>query len=112
MWLSHLYIHPPERNPNKEYRRKAGSKSKPTQSRNIFECIMLTVQRTGCQDQANLKEQFGMPFATYTHFARRQRKGFFAKHESSYDESSACTRYWWMKSNRQRKKTAQSAIYL
>jgi len=69
-------IPPPERDPNKEYKRKSGGGRKPIPSRTIFEGIMF-VLRTGCQWQALPKERFGSPSAIYTHFARWQRKGFF-----------------------------------
>ncbi len=69
-------IPPPERDANKEYKRKTGGGRKPIPSRTIFEAIMY-VLRTGCQWQALPKERFGSPSAIYTHFARWQRVGFF-----------------------------------
>lgn len=90
-------IPPPEREPNKEYKRKAGGGRKPIPSRTIFEAIMF-VLRTGCQWQALPKERFGSPSAIYTHFARWQRKGFFLalwqKGLAEYDDMEGIAWSW------------------
>src|SRR5512137_530651 len=69
-------IPPPERDPEKAYKRKSGGGRKPILTRKVFEAI-LYVLRTGCQWQALPKERFGSPSAIYTHFAKWQRAGFF-----------------------------------
>ena len=90
-------IPPPERDPNKEYKRKSGGGRKPIPSRTIFEAIMF-VLRTGCQWQALPKERFGSPSAIYTHFARWQRKGFFLalwkKGLAEYDDMKGIAWKW------------------
>ncbi|WP_150081036.1 IS5 family transposase [Chlorobium phaeobacteroides] len=90
-------IPPPERDPNKEYKRKSGGGRKPIPSRKIFEGIMF-VLRTGCQWQALPKERFGSPSAIYTHFARWQRKGFFLalwqKGLAEYDDMEGIAWTW------------------
>jgi len=66
----------PERDPSKEYRRKAGGGRKPMPARQIFEAIMY-VLRTGCQWKALPKERFGSPSAIHAHFMAWTRAGFF-----------------------------------
>ncbi len=66
----------PKRDPNKEYKRKAGGGRKPMPSRQIFEAIMY-VLRTGCQWKALPKERFGSPSAIHAHFKNWMRAGFF-----------------------------------
>ena len=53
-------IPPPERDPNKEYKRKSGGGRKPIRSRTIFEGIMF-VLRTGCQGKPCQKNGLAVP---------------------------------------------------
>ena len=66
----------PERDPEKNYKRKPGGGRKPIQPRKVFEAIMY-VLRTGCQWKALPKERFGSPSAIHTHFMRWMQRGFF-----------------------------------
>jgi transposase len=90
-------IPPPERDPEKTYKRKTGGGRKPIPARKIFEAI-LYVLRTGCQWQALPKERFGSPSAIYTHFARWQRAGFFLSlwrnGLAEYDEMEGISWRW------------------
>lgn len=64
------------RDPNKEYKRKAGGGRKALSARKVFEGIIY-VLRTGCQWQALPKERFGSPSSVYTYFANWLKAGFF-----------------------------------
>lgn len=65
-----------EREPGKEYQRKAGGGRKPLPPRQIFEAIMY-VLRTGCQWKAIPKERHGSASAIHAQFTRWMRAGFF-----------------------------------
>mgnify|MGYP001582051723 FL=1 len=66
----------PERDPEKNYKRKPGGGRKPIQPRKVFEAIVY-VLRTGCQWKALPKERFGSPSSIHAHFMRWMRCGFF-----------------------------------
>ena len=67
----------PQRNPEKEYRRKAGGGRKPKAARTVFEGIVY-VLRTGCQWKA-LPKEFGSASAVHQRFLEWEKAGVFLK---------------------------------
>jgi transposase len=68
----------PQRDPNREYQRKAGAGRKPLSSRQVFAGIVY-VLHTGIQWKALPKERFGSPSAIHRYFLQWQAAGFFQK---------------------------------
>lgn len=66
----------PKRDPEKEYKRKAGGGRKPMEPRKVFEAIVY-VLRTGCQWKALPTERFGSASSIHSYFLRWLREGFF-----------------------------------
>lgn len=69
-------IPPPQRKPNKAYRRKPGGGRKPLPPRQVFAGIVY-VLRTGIQWNALPKELYGSPKAIHRYFREWERRGFF-----------------------------------
>jgi transposase len=70
------WIPTPQRDPNREYQRKAGAGRKPLPPRQVFAGIVY-VLRTGIQWKALPKERFGSPSAIHRYFLQWQAAGFF-----------------------------------
>jgi transposase len=66
----------PQRDPQREYCRKAGAGRKPLPARQVFAGIVF-VLRTGIQWKALPKERFGSPSAIHRYFLAWQAAGFF-----------------------------------
>lgn len=66
----------PQRDPDKEYRRKPGGGRKPLEPRTVFAGI-LYVLRTGIQWNALPKERYGSPKAIHRYFREWGERGFF-----------------------------------
>jgi transposase len=66
----------PERDPGKQYRRKAGGGRKPLPPRQVFGGIVY-VLRTGIQWNALPKELYGSPKAIHRYFSEWAKRGFF-----------------------------------
>ena len=85
------------RNPNQEYKRKAGGGRKPLPAHQVFEAIIY-VLRTGCQWQALPKERFGSLSSVYTYFPKWLKAGFFLNLWRSglaeYDEMEGIAWEW------------------
>jgi transposase len=87
----------PQRNPEKEYRRKAGGGRKPKPARTVFEGIVY-VLRTGCQWKALPKEVFGSASAIHQRFLDWEKTGVFRKlwqaGLAEYDEMEGIAWEW------------------
>ena len=66
----------PQRDPNKQYRRRSGGGRKPLPARQVFAGIVY-VLRTGIQWNALPKERFGSPKAIHRYFRQWEKRGFF-----------------------------------
>jgi transposase len=66
----------PQRDPSREYQRKAGAGRKPLPARQVFAGILF-VLRTGIHWKALPKERFGSPSAIHRYFLQWQAVGFF-----------------------------------
>lgn len=86
-----------QREPAKEYKRKAGGGRKPKAARTVFEGIMY-VLRTGCQWKALPKEVFGSSSAIHARFLEWERSGVFLSLWQSglaeYDEMKGIAWEW------------------
>jgi transposase len=65
-----------QRDPTREYQRKAGAGRKPLPARQVFAGILF-VLRTGIQWKALPKERFGSPSAIHRYFLHGHAAGFF-----------------------------------
>ena len=66
----------PQRDPSREYQRKAGAGRKPLPARQVFAGILF-VLRTGIHWKALPKERLGSPSAIHRYFLQWQAAGFF-----------------------------------
>ena len=66
----------PQRNKDKQYKRKVGGGRKPIEPRVVFSAIVF-VLRTGIQWKALPKEVFGSPSAIHRYFREWEQRGFF-----------------------------------
>jgi transposase len=66
----------PQRDPNRQYKRKAGGGRKPLDPRKVFSAIVF-VLRTGIQWKALPKEIFGSPSSIHAYFRKWEQQGFF-----------------------------------
>jgi transposase len=71
-------IPPSQRDPTREYQRKAGAGRKPLPARQVFAGILF-VLRTGIQWKALSKERFGSPSAIHRYFLQWHAAGFFQR---------------------------------
>ena len=86
-----------QRDPDKEYKRRAGGGRKPKAARTVFEGIVY-VLRTGCQWKALPKEVFGSASAIHQRFLDWEKAGLFLKLWQSglaeYDEMKGIAWEW------------------
>ncbi|GHU27850.1 hypothetical protein AGMMS50256_08580 [Betaproteobacteria bacterium] len=86
-----------QRDPEKEYKRKAGGGRKPKAARTVFEGIVY-VLRTGCQWKALPKEVFGSSSAIHKRFLEWEKAGVFLKlwqnGLAEYDEMEGIAWTW------------------
>lgn len=87
----------PQRDPEKEYKRKAGGGRKPKPARIVFEGIVY-VLRTGCQWKALPKERFGSASAIHQRFLDWDKAGLFLalwqRGLAEYDEMAGIAWAW------------------
>jgi len=87
----------PQREREKQYKRKVGGGRKPIEARKVFAAIVY-VLRTGIQWKALPKEIFGSPSAIHRYFREWERRGFFLElweHGlSEYDDMAGIAWEW------------------
>lgn len=87
----------PQRDKEKQYKRKTGGGRKPIEARTVLAAIVY-VLRTGTQWKALPKEVFGSPSAIHRYFREWDQKGFFLelwqRGLSEYDDMEGIAWEW------------------